>query len=538
MKTLFLALTLASILVGCGGSDNNSDNNDSGSSTTLTGVFVDSPVGGISYRTETKEGTTNELGEYDYVDGETVTFFINDLEFPPVLASGIITPMDMSDEPTTQTNILQILQTLDKDGNPENGITIDAATTAAFADASGLDITSASFDTDVASTLSGLGLTIVSKEDAQDHFKSTLLGSWVLSEGENKRNVLTFIDENRYIIIHEHSDDSDQEAGSVEYGTYTWDLETGGFLVNVTGESDSSGGLSDLSRSTTISVEQNNLNFTAPGEGSFTFTRITSDDNSLIGAWSMHEEDDDNWNILTFITTTEYIIAHTNNQESYPEGSAQAYSGEFGTYSLDGANKFRALSASVDSDGEGGLYNVQDMSDQEDETVTVHPWGDLSFVDQDEGSYSFARIGRFSTTTKVNVLEESGSTLLLGDLDEISVTRSDDFYNFREDYDLCEFVITTTKDGENIPYNNFSLQLRSSDIGTVKYDDTEDTSNVTWKVDSSGTLVWEENNSIKESHFVKIKGKENAILASMVTESNGNTEDTLVEATFTCSMAP
>ncbi|WED29216.1 adhesin [Vibrio sp. DW001] len=542
MKTLFLALTLTSILVGCGGSDdnndNNSDNNNSGSSATLTGMFVDSPVGGISYRTETKQGTTNELGEYDYVDGETVTFFINDLEFPPVLASGIITPMDMSDEPTTQTNILQILQTLDKDGNPENGITIDEVTTAAFTDASGIDLTSVSFDTDVASRLSGLGLTIVSKEDAQNHFKSTLLGSWVLSEGKNKRNVLSFIDEARYIIIHEHSDDGDQEAGSVEYGTYTWDLETGGFLVNVTGESDSSGGLSDLPPSTTISVEQNDLNFTAPGEGAFTFTRITSDDNSLIGAWSMHEQDADNWNILTFVSTTEYIIAHTNNQELYSGESAQAYSGEFGTYRLEGTDQFRTLSAGVDSDGEGGLYNAQDMSDQEGETITVHPWGDLSFVDQDEGSYSFARIGRFSTTTEVNVLEESGSTLLLGDLNEISVTRSDDFYNFREDYDLCEFVITTTKGGENIPYNNFSLQLRSSDVGTIKYNDTEETNNVTWKVNSSGTLVWKENDSVKESHFVKIKGKENAILASMITKSGGNTEDTLVEATFTCSMAP
>lgn len=538
MKTLFLALTLASILVGCGGSDSNSDNNDSGSSATLTGVFVDSPVKGISYRTETKEGTTNEHGEYDYVDGETVTFFINDLEFPPVLASGIITPMDMSDEPTTQTNILQILQTLDKDGNPENGITIDEATTAAFADASGLDLTSVTFDIDVAGKLSGLGLTIVSKEDAQDHFKSTLLGSWVLSEGENKRNILTFIDEDRYIIIHEHSDDDVQQAGSVEYGTYSWDLETGGFLVNVTGESDASGGLSDLSPSTTISVEQNNLNFTAPMEGKFSFARIASDENLLIGAWNMYERDDDNWNILTFISTTEYVIAHTNNQELYSGESAQAYSGEFGTYSLNGTGQFRALNASVDSDGEGGLFNAQDMSDQAGETVTIHPWGDLSFVDQDEGSYSFARIGRFSTTTEVNVLEESGSTLLLGDLEEISITRSGDFYNFREDYDLCEFVITTTKDGENIPYNNFALQLRSSDVGTVKYSDTEDTSNVTWKVDSSGTLVWEEDNSVKQSHFVKIKGKENAILASMVTESNGNTEDTLVEATFTCSMAP
>ncbi|MDB1126230.1 adhesin [Vibrio algarum] len=537
MKTSFLALTLASILIGCGGSDSSgdsSDNNDSESSATLTGVFVDSPVGGISYRTETKEGTTNELGEYDYVDGETVTFFINGLAFPPVLASGIVTPMDMSDESTTQTNILQILQTLDSDGNPENGITIDAETTAAFANVSGLDLTSDSFDTDVAGTLSNLGLTIISEADAQAHFQSTLLGSWILSEGENKRNILTFIDESHYIIIHEHSDDGDQESGSVEYGTYTWDLNDGSFLVNIIGQSDSTGGLSDLSADANISVNQDNLTFTVPQEGEFTFTRVTNDDNSLIGGWSMYEQGDDNWNILSFISGTEYVIAHTNNQEYYSDESPQAYSGEFGTYNLDDTGQFAVLSASVDSDGQGGLYNDDESSDQDGETITVHPWGDLNFFDQDEGSFSFARIGRFSTTTEVNVLDGSDSTLLLGDLANISVTRSDDFYNFRDDYDSCAFVVTTTNDGENIPYNNFSLQLASNGAGTVVYTNPESTSSVTWNIDSSGTLIWQVSESVKESHFVRIKGQDNAILASMVTDADGNTEDTLVEATFTC----
>ena len=63
--------------------------------TTETGVFLDSPVINIGYKTETLSGVTGPNGEYDYLPGETVTFFIGDLELPPTLAIGTVTPLDL-----------------------------------------------------------------------------------------------------------------------------------------------------------------------------------------------------------------------------------------------------------------------------------------------------------------------------------------------------------------------------------------------------------------------------------------------------------
>ena len=109
-------------LSSCGGGGGSSSN------PTSTGVFVDSPVINIGYRTETQNGVTNSRGEFKYFPGETVTFFIGDLEFPSVLADERVTPLDMADTDDvfhpTVVNIARLLQTLDKDGDASNGITI------------------------------------------------------------------------------------------------------------------------------------------------------------------------------------------------------------------------------------------------------------------------------------------------------------------------------------------------------------------------------------------------------------------------------
>jgi hypothetical protein len=115
--------------MACGGGSSSSNDNDS--SDTQAGIFLDSAVANIGYRTETLEGVTNSLGEYDYVEGETVTFFIGDLELPPVIAAGIVTPLDLAGSDVTSNstvvNIIRLLQTLDVDGDPDNGITITEA---------------------------------------------------------------------------------------------------------------------------------------------------------------------------------------------------------------------------------------------------------------------------------------------------------------------------------------------------------------------------------------------------------------------------
>jgi len=91
MKIILLFCFILPFLASCGGGGGSSSN------PTSTGVFVDSPVINIGYRTETQNGVTNSRGEFKYFPGETVTFFIGDLEFPSVLADERVTPLDMAD---------------------------------------------------------------------------------------------------------------------------------------------------------------------------------------------------------------------------------------------------------------------------------------------------------------------------------------------------------------------------------------------------------------------------------------------------------
>jgi hypothetical protein len=125
LKITSIAVMLAS-LAACGGSDTNSNTNTN--EDTKTGTFIDSPVANLGYRTETKTGKTNTSGEFEYKPGETVTFSIGNLDFPSALAKLLITPFDLAgtsdiNDPTV-IRIARLLQSLDLDGDPENGIVI------------------------------------------------------------------------------------------------------------------------------------------------------------------------------------------------------------------------------------------------------------------------------------------------------------------------------------------------------------------------------------------------------------------------------
>ena len=95
------------------------------------GVFLDSPVEGLQYRTESQQGITDADGGFQYLAGETVIFSIGGIEFPPVPGHPLVTPIELAqtdniDAPEV-VNILRLLQSIDVDSDPENGIQIPAA---------------------------------------------------------------------------------------------------------------------------------------------------------------------------------------------------------------------------------------------------------------------------------------------------------------------------------------------------------------------------------------------------------------------------
>ena len=182
-KKLLTFCASALFLSACGGGGGSST--PPAGPTPATGVFVDSTVAGLHYETPTYSGTTNSAGEYDYLPGETVTFSIGGIVFGSSVAGPVVTPLSLVSGATDATdpevnNIVRLLLTLDDDGNPDNGINIDAATTTAAAGLT-VDFTAAdlSVDAGVTALLPAIGSpTLVDETTATTHFTETLTSTW------------------------------------------------------------------------------------------------------------------------------------------------------------------------------------------------------------------------------------------------------------------------------------------------------------------------------------------------------------------------
>lgn len=145
-----------------------------------TGVFIDSAVQGLTYQTATQSGVTNEYGEFSYQAGEQITFSIGDISFPSVAAKSTITPLTLfnTDEVNTPAvvNTLRLLQSLDSDATPSNGITIPA-NAITLADNGTIDFTSADFDaliTPYLIEIGGINQQLISAQQAIYHFDDTM----------------------------------------------------------------------------------------------------------------------------------------------------------------------------------------------------------------------------------------------------------------------------------------------------------------------------------------------------------------------------
>ncbi|MEE8056875.1 MAG: hypothetical protein V3T17_03420 [Pseudomonadales bacterium] len=181
---LVVASSCAAFLSACGGGGSSDIwPTETGTSTgSNVGTFVDSAVKNIAFSTETLTGRTDEFGNFLYLDNENVTFSIGNIKFPTIAAKGTVTPQDMVDSGDLNDpvviNILRLLQSLDDDGIPGNGITIlDGAHTQA--ETLVVDFSSDTFatDPDVEMLVKGSGsvsTVLVSEEKAIQHFSNVI----------------------------------------------------------------------------------------------------------------------------------------------------------------------------------------------------------------------------------------------------------------------------------------------------------------------------------------------------------------------------
>ena len=119
-----------------GGREDTEDDNasDDAGVVVLTGHFIDSRVEGLAYATDTRTGYTDAEGSFLYLEGENIQFYIGDpfltaqaWHLGSAQANQIMTPLDLTGEEFIEpsvVNMLRFLQTLDLDGNADDGITL------------------------------------------------------------------------------------------------------------------------------------------------------------------------------------------------------------------------------------------------------------------------------------------------------------------------------------------------------------------------------------------------------------------------------
>ncbi len=187
---LIALCTAAATITACS-SSGTSDPVTDDSGATLTGRFLDAAVAGLAYETATQSGFTGSDGSFSYLANESVTFSLGDIVLPAVTGSDIVTPLSIFSSQTIEDirvqNLLRLLQTLDVDANPDNGIVLSDA---ASLSATGLsvDFASPSFDNQVVNLVANSGssnTSLIDTESALEHFMSTLIAEGVALETDS-----------------------------------------------------------------------------------------------------------------------------------------------------------------------------------------------------------------------------------------------------------------------------------------------------------------------------------------------------------------
>ncbi|ENM5889621.1 chromosome partitioning protein ParA [Vibrio mimicus] len=197
-KLSFIAMAVATALVGCGGDDSSSNNNGNNGNTAqkaekpviaipTQGQFIDATIEGLHYISGSKQGFTTAEGQYEIdTNIANVTFtlggesngVIEGLVIGNVSARHITTPFEAAGTFQRSVNLARLLLTINDHGNDQLIVIPEAIKTPDAAMVSALKrITLDDIETSSATVLQLLGKTsadLISAEEAQKHLVSSL----------------------------------------------------------------------------------------------------------------------------------------------------------------------------------------------------------------------------------------------------------------------------------------------------------------------------------------------------------------------------
>ncbi len=362
-----LALMVAGM--ACGGPTENNGGPGEGSE---TGLLVDAPVQGVSFRTTSgAEGTTGAGGTYTYNPDDLVTFSLGGLTLGAITANGILTPIDIANGSANRLqNLLVLFQSLDQDGIPGNGLTIPPAAAAAITAGLNLDMSPISFASSANTILvaamaaGGIARPIVTTNQANAEFRTQLLAllgfdTWVLSAPAVGIVVRTNA-VGDYLMGQVGTPGNGGQPG-LEFGTVTAaGFDPLGYWFtpsNVLFDSNGDWGLSttDVTCERFTVYGDRLLSRNCQGQTNASFLKMPNRPSDIVGAWVVGSATDIHVRMFAFFPNGQFMML-----DPVGDTSASACGGpgvEYGSYTHTGNTLRIATPLSYDTNGCAGLSN-------------------------------------------------------------------------------------------------------------------------------------------------------------------------------------
>ncbi|ATO18282.1 hypothetical protein BS636_00615 [Acinetobacter sp. LoGeW2-3] len=399
MKKTLLAFTLSTLLTACGGSSDNDSASPIQQTSEKVGVLTDGVIIGANYTINGVTKQTNERGEFEYNEGDEITFSIGNIEIGKVTGDSRITPLELAQDEKTQLNLMIFLQSLDTNGDHDDGITIPANLS--------LTPNTINFSAPTAEFVQNLQTqfqaipelrdkTVVTPEKAKENFGKTMLkdiaGTWYVqgAEGDESEIALILKEDGSFIMGEAILNEEEKEFNGMEVGKIdSYDPITGLFTASATIDTNQDWGLTDFGKSRNMVLKfdgtQLHIQEEKNPEESATFSRLPNTANGIVGVWQSPAS-----HIFIFNSNNTYFLLDPVGDDQVEAGDTPCGDAgiEYGKYRvLDNKLYIDPRDILIDTNGCAGLSDTNAQSG-----LSLNIQADkLSFTVAGEGSYTLSR---------------------------------------------------------------------------------------------------------------------------------------------------
>ncbi len=324
----------------------------------LSGRLVDDPVEGVTYVTTSGvTGVTGPNGEYSYNAGDRVSFKLGTKVLAAgITATGIITPVAMAANATILQNLLVLLQSLDADGNPLNGIRIPQGSRDAVDSTLNLGLDPSVFASSANTVLvkaqqaGGITTGITAPAQASSTFRRQFLQLFALRVWASS-DATTFLmfradTSGNYLMTQAAPSELGGHAGieagkitSAGFDTFGWMWSKPTLTIDTNGQ----WGLSDLLPCERVQLLGDFITSTdCTGAAGGSVTHMENNATSIVGAWALGSTTNVQVLTLFFFSNGKFGVVDPTGSTATPSCGGPGV--EYGSYTYDATTKLLKVS--------------------------------------------------------------------------------------------------------------------------------------------------------------------------------------------------